>query len=308
MVVTPSGEVLTNNHVIDDALSITGQIDGRGPKYTAKVIGTDPTSDIALIQLEGVSDLKTVSFGDSSSVAVGQSVVAIGNALDLPGRPTVTVGTITALNKPIIAQDSGTSLCESLSGMVQTNAKLEPGNSGGPLVNSAGQVIGINTAAASDSVSGGFSSTGSKVGFAIPIQRAIRVVTQMRGGQSSSTVHIGPSPLLGVQVVGVNGQGNGSACSSAGGSGGFGGIGLAPPPVTSGALVVVVENGTPAQGAGIQQGDAITSFDGHSVATPEALTVLVQAHKPGDQVEVGWVDVAGTSHQATVVLGIGPAD
>ncbi|MGO9342126.1 MAG: trypsin-like peptidase domain-containing protein [Acidimicrobiales bacterium] len=311
MVVTPTGEVLTNNHVIDEATSISAQIDGRGPKYAAKVVGTDPTSDIALIQLEGVSNLRTVSFGDSSSVSEGEWVVAIGNALDLPGPPRVTVGTITGTDKPIIAQDSGTSLCESLSGMLQTNAKLEPGNSGGPLVNSAGQVIGIDTAAASDSASGGFTASGSKVGFAIPIEKAIQIVTEMRDGQSSGMVHVGPSPLLGVEVTGVNGQGDGTACSSSGsgGSGGLGGIGFGPTaPVTSGALVVTVENGTPAQGAGIQQGDAITSFDGHTVSTPEALTSLVQSEAPGNQVEVGWVDVSGASHQATVTLASGPAD
>jgi S1-C subfamily serine protease len=312
MVVTPSGEVLTNNHVIDQATSITAQIDGRGPKYDAEVVGTDPSSDVALIQLEGASGLKTVSFGDSSSVSVGEAVVAIGNALDLPGPPKVTVGTITGTNKPIIAQDSGTNLCESLGGMLQTDAKLEPGNSGGPLINSSGQVIGINTAAASDSPSGGFSASGSKVGFAIPIEKAIAIVTQMRNGQSSAAVHIGPTALLGVQVVGVNGQGDGNSCSSSGsgaGSGGLGGIGFEPTaPVSSGALVVTVENGTPAQDAGIQQGDAITTFAGHSVATPQDLTTLVQAQVPGDQVEVGWVDVSGGSHQAMVTLAAGPAD
>ncbi len=308
MVVTPSGEVLTNNHVIDEATSITAQIDGRGPKYAASVIGTDPTSDIALIQLRGVSNLRTVSFGDSSSVSKGEAVVAIGNALDLPGEPKLTVGTITGIDKPIIAQDSGTALCENLTGMLQTNATLEPGNSGGPLVNSAGQVIGINTAAASDSPSGGFSASGSKVGFAIPIEKAIAIVTQMRNGESSSTVHIGASPLLGVEVTGVDGQGDGNACSSSG-SAGSGSVGFGPTaPVNSGALVVTVENGTPAQGAGIQQGDAITSFDGHSVPTPEALTNLVQAESPGSQVEVGWVDTSGVNHQANITLVAGPAD
>ena len=235
--------------------------------------------------------------------------MAIGNALDLPGRPTVTVGTITGTDKPIVAQDSGTNLCESLSQMLQTNAKLEPGNSGGPLVNSAGQVIGMNTAAASDSPSGGFTASGSKVGFAIPEQRAIGIITEMRDGEASDTVHIGPAPLLGVFVTGVDGQGDGNVCGESGDSGGAGGLGLGPTArVKSGALVVTVENGTPAEGAGIQQGDAITSFDGHSVSSPTALTDLVQAESPGDQVEVGWVDVAGASHEATVTLGTGPAD
>ncbi len=147
MVVTPTGEVLTNNHVIEGAAVISAQIDGRGPIYKATLIATDPTADIALIQLGGVSGLKTVSVGDSSSVAVGEPVVAIGNALDVPGPPKVTLGTITARDVPIDAEGSGSSLCETLNGMFEFDAPLEPGNSGGPLLDSEGQVIGIDTAA-----------------------------------------------------------------------------------------------------------------------------------------------------------------
>ena len=306
MVLTPSGEVLTNNHVIDEATSITAQIEGKGPRYTATVIGTDPSTDIALLQLEGASGLKTVSIGDSSSVTVGQPVVAIGNALDLPGLPKVTVGTVTALDRPIVAQDAGTALCESLNGMLQTDAKLEPGNSGGPLVNSSGQVIGMNTAAAGLGRSG-VGTQGSTIDFAIPIETAIQTVTDMRDGRSSATVHIGPSPLLGVQVIGVDGAGTGSACGKSHATGGASDVGPTAP-VSSGALVVNVENGTPAQSAGIQDGDAITSFDGKPVKTPEALTRLVQAMKPDDRAEVGWVDIFGATHTSTVTLAAGPAD
>jgi S1-C subfamily serine protease len=308
MVITPSGEVLTNNHVIDEATSITAQIEGRGTKYTATVIGTDPTEDVALLQLKGASGLKTVSIGDSSSVSVGEPVVALGNALDLPGLPTVTSGTITALDRPIIAQDAGTALCESLSGMLQTNAKLEPGNSGGPLVTSSGQVIGMNTAAASSGQSAGVGTAGSRVGFAIPISRAVQIITAMRNNDATDTIHIGPSPLLGVEVIGVNGAGTGSECKSHG-SGGASGFGLGETaPVKSGALVVNVEGGTPADAAGIQDGDAITSFDNQPVKTPLDLTKLVQAMKPNDHVEVGWVDISGASHVAHVILATGPAD
>jgi S1-C subfamily serine protease len=308
MVITPSGEVLTNNHVIDEATSITAQIEGRGTKYTATVIGTDPTEDVALLQLKGASGLKTVSFGDSSSVSVGEPVVAIGNALDLPGLPTVTSGTITAVGRPIIAQDAGTALCENLSGMLQTDAKLEPGNSGGPLVTSSGQVIGMNTAATSSGQSAGVGTAGSRIGFAIPISRAVQIITAMRNNDPTSTIHIGPSPLLGVEVIRVNGAGSGSACKSHG-SGGASGFRLGETaPVKSGALVVNVEGGTPADAAGIQEGDAITSFDNQPVKTPLDLTKLVQAMKPNDRVEVGWVDISGTSHVAHVFLATGPAD
>jgi S1-C subfamily serine protease len=196
--------------------------------------------------------------------------------------------------------------------MLQTDAKLEPGNSGGPLVTSSGQVIGMNTAAAGSGQSPGLGSSGSRIGFAIPIATAIQIVTSMRDGDSTKTIHIGPSPLLGVEVIGVNGAGTGSACSKphhSGGTGGSGRLGLgATAPVNSGALVVNVENGTPAAGAGIQDGDAITSFDNQPVKTPADLTTLVQAMKPNDRVEVGWVDIAGASHQVTVTLAAGPAD
>jgi len=303
MIVSPDGEVLTNNHVIDQAIAIWAQIDGQGRRYQAKILGTDPTADVALIQLVGASGLKTVSFGDSSDVSVGEQVVAIGNALDLPGAPKVTVGTITGLDKPIVAQDSGTSLCESLSGMLQTDAKLEPGNSGGPLVDPQGQVIAMNTAAASDNSSGIVPSSGSRIGFAIPIARALSVITEIRDGSASASVHVGPSPLLGVKVAGVDDQGLGTACDTSGGS--FFGPAA---PVTSGALVVGVEAGTPAERAGIETGDAITSFDGHTVKTPEDLTLLVEAEKPGARVQVGWVDISGTNHTATVTLSVGPAD
>jgi S1-C subfamily serine protease len=316
MVLTPTGEVLTNNHVIDASTSISAQIEGRGRRYSATVIGTDPSADIALLQLQGASGLKTVSLGDSSSVTIGESVVAIGNALDLPGLPRVTEGTITGLDKPIIAQDAGTALCENLNGMLQTDAKLEPGNSGGPLVNSSGQVIGMNTAAATGGQSGFNASSGSQIGFAIPIATAVQVVGAMRSGVATESIHIGASPLLGVQVIGVDGSGTGSSCDKshkhsggAGDQGGLGGFGLGPTaPVSSGALVVTVENGTPAGDAGIQPGDAITSFDDQPVKTPEDLTQLVQAMKPGDQVEVGWVGPSGASHKVTVTLAAGPAD
>jgi S1-C subfamily serine protease len=308
MVITPAGEVLTNNHVIDGATAISARIDGRGPVYRATLVATDPAADIALIQLVGVSGLKTVSVGDSSSAAVGDAVVAIGNALDLPGRPKVTEGTITASNVPILAQESGTSFCEDLKGMIETDAPLEPGNSGGPLLDSEGQVIGINTAATGtyEAPAGGAPSSD---GFAIPIAKAIAVVTQMRDGDASSTIHIGASPFLGVEVTSLPGAAARSSSCGSQNPGDFGQLEPGPSaPVDSGALVVGVEPGTPAAGAGIEQGDAITMFDGTAVSSPTALTRLVQAASPGDTAEISWVDLAGETHEATVVLAVGPAD
>jgi S1-C subfamily serine protease len=311
VVVSASGEVLTNNHVIDGAVSVTAQIDGSGPKYTATVVGTDPSSDIALLQLRGVSRLKTVSIGDSSTLAVGEPVAAIGNALDLPGRPRITVGNVTALGVPVIALDSGSALCESLTGMIQIDAPLEPGNSGGPLVDAQGQVIGIDTAASGNWSSSALSGGDYGSGFAIPISVATGILARMRADETSPTLHVGPSPLLGVEVAGVNGAGTGSACSKgSGGDSGASRSGTGGPssPVSSGALVVRVETATPAESAGLEPGDAIIGFGGKTVTTPEALTKLVQADKPGDVVEVTWVDATGATHRAEVTLAAGPAD
>ena len=151
MVLTSTGEVLTNNHVIDGATSISVTDIGNGKTYTATVVGYDKTKDIAVLQLQNASGLQTVNLGDSSTVTVGQNVVAIGNAEGKGGTPSVVTGSVTALNQSITASDEGSSDSEQLSGLIQTNAPIQPGDSGGPLVNSAGQVVGIDTAASSAS-------------------------------------------------------------------------------------------------------------------------------------------------------------
>jgi S1-C subfamily serine protease len=283
MVITPSGEVLTNNHVVDGATKVTVQIAGSGPTYTAKVLGTDATDDVALLQIDGASNLKTVKLGDSTKVAVGDQVVAIGNALGLPGPPSVSEGTITALNQSITASDEGGGNAENLSGLLQTDAPLRPGDSGGPLVNTGGQVIGMDTAA-----SGGRRSTSaSNVAFAIPIDSAMGVARQIEAGHSSSTIHLGPTALLGVEVQN----------SSTGGSGGG----------ASGAVIEGVSPNTPAQGAGLAAGDTIVSMDGKPVTSASDLTQIIATHHPGDAAKVTWIDQSGKSHTATVHLATGPA-
>ena len=151
MVLTSTGEVLTNNHVINGATSISVTDIGNGKTYTATVVGYDKSKDIAVLQLQNASGLQTVNLGDSSTVTVGQNVVAIGNAEGKGGTPSVVTGSVTALNQSITAGDDGSSDSEQLSGLIQTNAPIQPGDSGGPLVNSAGQVVGIDTAASSSS-------------------------------------------------------------------------------------------------------------------------------------------------------------
>jgi S1-C subfamily serine protease len=307
MVVTSSGEVLTNNHVIEGATSIAAKVAGTSKSYPAKVLGVDPSDDVALIQLQGASGLPTVQLGNSSTVAVGDPVVAIGNALDLPGSPTVTEGTVSALNRSIQAGDSSSSNTEQLSGLIQTDAPLAPGNSGGPLVNSHAQVIGMNTAAATGAEN---QSTSSNVGFAIPINKAAAIMQTIQSGSTSNPkIRYGAPAFLGVQVESVSSAGNGIF-----GNGGIGGFfggqfggGQGPTSATSGAEIVAVESNTPAASIGLEQGDVITSFDGKTINSPNDLTQVISTLKPGDRVQIGWVDTAGQQHSTTVQLGSGPA-
>jgi len=183
MIITPSGEVITNNHVVQGATSISVTIGGSSKSYTATVVGTDPTADVALIQIQGVSGLPTVTFGNSSNVAIGDSVVAIGNALDLGSTPTVTTGIISAENRTITAQDSSGGSTETLKGLLQTDAAINPGNSGGPLVDSSGDVIGMNTAGASSSNG----SSAQNIGFSIPSNEIVSLIAVLERGGTVTT-------------------------------------------------------------------------------------------------------------------------
>ena len=292
IILTSNGEVLTNNHVVAGAFTLTAQVAGAGPTYQAKVVGTDVTEDVALVQIEGGGSFHTAVLGNSNTVQVGQPVVAIGNALALPGPPTVTQGAITALNRSITATDQGSGLSENLTGMIQIDAPLEPGNSGGPLVNAAGQVIGVNTAAET-----GGGQTASTVGFSIPINRALSIASQIQKGEASSTIQIGAPAYLGIEAENV----------SAAGQGGFGGFGYTPP-VSSGALVVAVVPGTPAAAAGLAAGDVITSFNGKPITSVADLSTAIHADKPGQAAVFGWVDAGGNAHSASITLASGPAE
>jgi len=285
MVLTSSGEVLTNNHVINGATSITARDIGNGRTYQAKVVGYDHSHDIAVIQLQGASGLKTVTLGDSTSAARGQKVVALGNALGKGGTPAVATGHIASLGASITASDEGAGTSEQLTGLIHHNAGIQPGDSGGPLVNTAGQVIGINTAA-----SQGTQFQGQQTqAFAIPITQAKSIAGQIVAGTSSTTVHIGPTGLVGVQIM---------SSDSAAANGIQAG---------SGAVVAGVVPGTPADGAGLTQGDVIVSVDGQSVSSPEQLQSALGQHHPGDSVTIGWQDQTGQTQSATVVLANGPA-
>jgi S1-C subfamily serine protease len=284
MILTSDGEVLTNHHVVAGSTSIKVTIQGRSGTYPAHVVGISRTADVALVQIEGVSGLPTVTLADSSTVSVGQSVVAIGNALGQGGAPAVTQGSVTALDQSITASsDNGTS--EQLSGLIQSDAPISPGDSGGPLVNSAGQVIGMITAGQAQ----GFRQTTSTVGYAVPASTAVSVVNEIRAGHSSSSVVIGKAGYLGVAVQDLTA--NRAAR-----------LGLN---VSSGVLVIGVSANSPAAQIGITQNSVITGIDGTQVQSQADLSPAIQAHKPGQKIQVTWVDQNG-SHTGTATLVSGP--
>jgi S1-C subfamily serine protease len=283
MLISSTGEILTNNHVIADATSIKVVIGGTGPSHDAKVVGYDVTEDVALLQIvDKVSNLPTVTFGEPSKVHIGDPVVAIGNALGRGGKPSASQGQVTALDQQVTAGDAGGSQ-ETLEGMIQINAPIQPGDSGGALVDRNAKIIGMNTAAAGG---GRFNAqNGSNIGFAIPIDNAVGIVSQIRSGTDTDKVHIGDRALLGVQVQNVDGQ------NAA---------------VSSGALVVGVQDNTGASAAGMQTGDVIVSLDGKPIANQAALRLALVKFHPGESVSVGWVDSTGKRHDASVKLIVGP--
>jgi S1-C subfamily serine protease len=305
MVLTSTGEVLTNNHVIDGATSIKVRDVGNGRTYAAKVVGYDKTRDVAVLQLVNASGLQTVSLS-SSGVQSGQKVVALGNAGGKGGTPSVATGKVTGTGKTITASDETAGNAEQLKSLIETNAGIQPGDSGGPLVNTQGDVVGMNTAASSGISTTGFGTQSQRPAtqaFAIPITQAASIAGQIEAGQASATVHIGATAFLGVQVSATGGTG------STGGFGGFyGNNGGYDGSTASGAAVAGVVSGSAAAQAGLTQGDVITSVAGHAVTSSKGVASALAGHHPGDSISIGWTDQAGQSHTATVPLGSGPAD
>jgi len=278
MVITSGGEVLTNNHVIAAATKITATDIGNGKTYTARVVGYDFHHDIAVLQLEGASGLKTVNLGDSSKLKVGQSITTIGNAGGLGGTPSAASGQITALGQSITAQDEAASTTEHLTNLIALNGNLQPGDSGGPLVDASGDVVGLDTAASSTFQI----ENGNDQGFAIPINEVKSIAAQIVSGQSSSSVHIGATPFLGVLV---------QATSSG----------------QPGAQIVDVLSGTPAATSGLAASDTITALNGSKVSSPQDLTDLILQHHPGDTVTFSYTTSSGSTTTTTVTLASGPA-
>jgi S1-C subfamily serine protease len=278
MVLTSSGEILTNNHVIRGATDLRVIDPSTGRSYAATVVGYSVARDIAVLQLKSATHLHTVVLGNSATVKVGQKVTAVGNAQGRGGKPAAATGKVTGVKRSIVASDeSGVS--ERLTGLIQIDAALEPGDSGGPLINKAGRVIGMDTAA-----SAGFSFQSSHEGYAIPINRAVAVAKQIVAGQASLLVHIGSTPFLGVSV---------STADPTQGA-------------ATGALIQSVVPGSPAEQAGLVAGDTITALDGQPIVTYDQLSSFLLQHAAGDTVTLQWIDGTGATQTADVTTASGP--
>jgi S1-C subfamily serine protease len=280
IVLTSSGVVLTNFHVVDGEQGISIRITSTGETYPANEIGGDSVHDVAVLQIEGASGLATAPLGNSSNVHIGDSVTALGNAEGRGGSPAVVTGQVTALGQTITASDETGGSPETLNGMIQTNAPIQPGDSGGPLINSNGQVVGMDTAA-----SGGRRGPdpGAIESFAIPINTALNYAHQL-------LVHPAAPP-----------------------SGAYLGVCAEDDTSQAGALVAVgcgaatgVVSGSPAAAAGLAAGDVIIELGGNAVTSQASLALLLQGDHAGQSVSLVWLDRGGGRHQATVVLTASP--
>jgi S1-C subfamily serine protease len=273
MVLTSNGEVLTNNHVIEGATSVSVTDIGNGKTYDANVVGYDRSDDVAVLQLVDASGLATVTLGDSSAVQAGESVVAVGNAGGTGGTPSYAAGSITAVDQSIVAASEGGGSSQQLTGLIATDADVVAGDSGGPLVDGSGRVIGMDTAGSTSS-----GPVGGGQGYAIPINQAASIASQIEAGSSSSTVHIGATAFLGIGAAdAVNGAG----------------------------ITRVLPGGAAAQ-AGLTAGDTITSLDGQAISGGRSLTDVLLTERPRTTVQVHYLAGNGTQHAASVQLASGP--
>ena len=346
MVLNSSGLVLTNNHVIENATKISATSVATGKTYPARVVGYDVTGDVAEIQLQGASGLDPITPANPATVKTGTSVVAMGNA-EGQNQIVPATGEVTGLNQTITASDQGGSVTsETLHGMIQTNANIVAGDSGGPLANLAGQVIGMDTAGNDVTTPG----QQSAAGYAIPVKTATAVASQISAGHASSTIVVGYPPFIGIYIgqgtsssptVQANqeqsGLGSGGFGGSGGGGfggsggGGFGGSGgsgsggsgngdnascytsdanLTVPQtiasVNSGTLVLGTICGSPADSAGLTAGSVITSVNGQTIGSPASLTSVVSKYQPGAQISLTWVTPSGQTKTGTLTLTAGP--
>jgi putative serine protease PepD len=274
-VIDSTGYILTNNHVISDAAVDGGEIEVQlndGTTLQASIVGRDSSYDLAVLKVNRTG-LTALTFGNSDDVAVGDSVIAIGSPLGLSG--TVTLGIVSAKDRAVTAGESqGDS---SFINAIQTDAAINPGNSGGPLVNSAGAVIGVNSAIATLGSSSLSSQTGSiGLGFAIPINQARKTAQQLiENGKATY-------PVVGISVD-MQYAGDGAKVAD-----------------TSNAILP----GGPAAKAGLRAGDLITTFDGRTITTPEELIVAIRSKNVGDRVEIKYIR-SGKNYTTSLTLTAG---
>ena len=283
LILTADGRILTNNHVVEGATSITVTVVSTGTEYTAEVVGTDATDDIAVLELVDASGLTVADLDTSGTVAVGDAVTGVGNAGGT-GALTAASGTVLSLEQSITAQDSDGSDAEDLTGLIEVDADIESGESGGPLYDADGEVIGLDTAASS--------GTADITGYAIPIEDALTIVDAIDAaaatGASTDTITVGNPAFLGI--------GLGSSTTT-----------TTTTDTDAAATVAGVIADTPAATIGLAAGDTITAVDGVAIATAAALSAELAAHLPGDTVTLDWLDAAGTAHSADATLVAGPA-
>jgi S1-C subfamily serine protease len=276
IVLTSSGQVLTNNHIIRGAAAIRVTVPSSGRTYDADVVGYSVAKDIALLQLENATGLQTVTTGNSASVQVGDGVTAVGNAGGT-GVLTTKHGKVTGLRTSLTVDDDTLGPTR-MTGLIETNTRLQPGDSGGPLI-SGGKVVGIDAA-----TSRSFNYRGVQGrSYSIPIGVARQVLRQIATGTTTAVVHVGPTAFLGVALADANAPRN-----------------------VRGALVDRVASGTPAARAGLGSGDVITSFAGRQVASENHLRSVILQVRPGANVRVVWVDAKGSRTSASIKLATGP--
>jgi S1-C subfamily serine protease len=271
IVLTKTGEVLTNNHVIAGATTITVTVPATKKTYSASVLGYDVTDDVALIKLQGATNLATATLGKSAPLKTGQATRAVGNA-EGGGKLVQTTGKVLALNQTIQIQDDFGDL-RTLTSLIETSAHLVPGDSGGPLLNASNQVVGMDAAGSSDAA-----VNTSGPGYAISIDKVRTIGQQIEAQTSSAVVHIGETAFIGVDVADTQ----------------------------TGVVVSDIVTGTPAEQAGLQQGDVITSLDGTPISTTHDLRTALFAHHPGDTVTLGYTDTNGAAQTASITLASGP--
>jgi len=270
IVLTADGLVLTNAHVIAGLNEIQVGLFG-GQRAPARLVGSFPESDIALIQVEGETDLVPAELGSSAGLQVGEEVTAIGNALNLGGRPTVTRGIVSALDRSLSAQGI------TLSNLIQTDAAINPGNSGGPLVNAAGQVVGVNTAIIGDA---------QNIGFSIEIDTVKPLIDEIRAGGGDVR---GDQAFLGVNTTDVEGESPAVRDQ----------FGIT---VDEGAFVQSLVPDSAADDAGLEPGDVITAVDGEPTADSASVGAIIRQRAPGDQVTISVLR-GGEELEVTATLG-----